>query len=95
MFVPVPILILIGLVFLLMTARILSTSRRTDPLLGSPKSVYQPETPAAPLTTLPPEIAEQVRALLAAGRKLEAVKIAREATRLGLQECKDLVEALA
>ncbi|WP_404334251.1 ribosomal protein L7/L12 [Sphingomonas sp. MMS12-HWE2-04] len=33
-----------------------------------------------------------MRALLAAGRKIDAIKIARDATGLGLRETKELVE---
>jgi ribosomal protein L7/L12 len=40
------------------------------------------------------EVEQQVCALLAAGRKVEAVKLAREATQLGLGDAKDLVESL-
>jgi ribosomal protein L7/L12 len=37
---------------------------------------------------------EQITAALAAGRKIEAIKICREATGKGLKEAKDFTEAL-
>jgi large subunit ribosomal protein L7/L12 len=36
----------------------------------------------------------RVRALLASGEKIEAIKVLREATGLGLTEAKSLVESL-
>ncbi len=44
--------------------------------------------------TLPPEVEEQVRAALAARKKIEAIKIFREATGLGLKESKEAIEAI-
>jgi ribosomal protein L7/L12 len=66
---------------------------------GGQAPVYRapaaPRLPAEALaTSLPPEVEEQVRALLAAGRKIDAIKLARDATHLGLKETKDLVESL-
>lgn len=40
------------------------------------------------------ELSERVRSLLAEGRKIEAIKVYREATSAGLKEAKDAVEAL-
>ncbi|MCT9933076.1 ribosomal protein L7/L12 [Planotetraspora sp. A-T 1434] len=49
--------------------------------------------------TLPPPVSadlqNHVRHLYAAGRKIEAIKVIREATGLGLREAKTLAEALA
>jgi ribosomal protein L7/L12 len=55
--------------------------------------------PAAPLTTTTATTAtpaglEGVRQALAAGRKIEAIKLYRELTGLGLKESKDAVEAM-
>ena len=41
-----------------------------------------------------PELAAEARALVASGKKIEAIKRWREATGLGLKEAKDAVEAL-
>lgn len=43
---------------------------------------------------LSPEAEEEVRAALASRRKIEAIKIYREATGLGLKESKEAVEAM-
>ncbi|MGY4395817.1 large subunit ribosomal protein L7/L12 [Sphingomonas sp. UYAg733] len=100
MFVPIPVLIVIGAIFILLLALALRPSRGRDPLLGGQPSAYRPlptrrESPAtAPVTVLPPEVEAEVRALLAAGRKIDAIKLAREVTHLGLKDTKDLVEAL-
>jgi Ribosomal protein L7/L12 C-terminal domain len=40
------------------------------------------------------ELKEQVRSLLLQGNKIEAIKIYREATGLGLKESKDAVELI-
>jgi hypothetical protein len=41
------------------------------------------------------EISDQVIAAIGAGRKIEAIKILREETGLGLKEAKDVVDSLA
>ena len=41
------------------------------------------------------EISDQVIAAIDAGRKIEAIKILREETGLGLKEAKDVVDSLA
>jgi hypothetical protein len=89
MFVPIPILIAAGLLILVLIAMIARAGRRRDPLMGG----ASPRVPV-PVATLSPEVERQVRAQLAAGRKIQAIKIARDATHLGLKETKDLVEAL-
>ncbi len=43
---------------------------------------------------LPPEALAEVRAALAAGNKIEAIKLYREHTGLGLKEAKDAVDAM-
>ncbi|WP_442679815.1 ribosomal protein L7/L12 [Sphingomonas sp. ASY06-1R] len=50
--------------------------------------------PSAALSpaTLTPEVEAEARALLAAGRKINAIKVVRDATHMGLSESKDLVE---
>jgi large subunit ribosomal protein L7/L12 len=93
MFVPIPVLIGAGLVVLVLLVLIARSGRRRDPLLGGQPPVYRGTNPL-PLAALPGDIEPQVRALLAAGRKIEAIKLARDATHLGLRDTKDLVEAL-
>ena len=103
MFVPLPVLIAAGLLILVLIAIILRSARKRDPLMGGAPRAYRsaPPTPLASLPaaslpggTLPPEVEADVRALLAAGRKIEAIKLARDATHLGLKETKDLVDAM-
>ncbi len=79
-----------------------ASSRGRDPLMGGGRGRARPIAPAAleacrrrrRLLPLPPEVEEQVRALLAAGRKIDAIKLARDVTHLGLKETKDLVESM-
>jgi len=49
---------------------------------------------AAPIGDVPPELERELRELLAAGRKLEAIKLVRAATGLGLAEAKARVERM-
>jgi len=100
MFIPMPVLIAIGLALLLLVGWALRASRGRDPLMGGRRAPTRPASLAAgnvagvPVAILPPEIEEQVRGLLTAGRKLEAIKLTREATHCGLKEAKDLVESM-
>lgn len=102
MFVPIPVLIAIGVVFLVLLALALRSSRGRDPLMGGGQVPrYRPlptadkaMATAAPVLPLPPEVEQQVRALLAAGRKIDAIKLARDVTHLGLKDTKDLVESM-
>lgn len=50
--------------------------------------------PVTPLAPPSPEVVSQARALLAAGKKLEAIKLVRAECRAGLKEAKDYVESL-
>ena len=85
MFIPIPVVIVIlvvgGLVILLGRSR---SGKVHDPL----------EDAGAALPTRSAEIEAQARALLADGNKIEAIKLVREATGLGLKEAKDFVERL-
>ncbi|MBM4784177.1 MAG: hypothetical protein GQE15_41435 [Archangiaceae bacterium] len=49
---------------------------------------------AAPVVPTAPAPASSVQALLREGRKIEAIKLYREQTGLGLKEAKDAVEAM-
>ena len=94
MFIPMPVLIAIGIAMLLVGLA-LRASRRRDPLMGGRQpSARAASLARAPAVILPPEVEEQVRGLLTAGRKLEAIKLTREATHCGLKEAKDLVELM-
>lgn len=48
-----------------------------------------------PMTPAPPEIPEEVRKLALEGKKIEAIKILRHKTGLGLKEAKDQVDEIA
>lgn len=98
MFIPLPVLIAAGVLILVLIAMIARAGRKRDPLMGgAPPRAYRGTKPVprpVPVATLSPEVEREVRALLAAGRKIQAIKLARDATHLGLKETKDLVEAL-
>lgn len=99
MFIPMPVLIAIGVALLLLAGWALRASRRRDPLMGGQAPARRApltasEVSGVPAASLPPEIEELVRALLTAGRKIEAIKLVREATHIGLKEAKDLVESM-
>ena len=100
MFIPVPVLIAIGVALLLLVGWALRSSRGRDPLMGGGRApAYRAPVAAStvsgePAASLPPEVEELVRALLTAGRKIEAIKLVREASHLGLKEAKDLVESM-
>jgi len=98
MFIPMPMLIAIGIALLLLVGWALRASRRRDPLMGGTPARRAPlaVSPVAGTrpVVLPPEIEGQVRELLTAGRKIEAIKLARETTHCGLREAKDLVESM-
>lgn len=99
-----PVLAAIGILFVALL--FFAFRRRGDAgdLMGPPRAGGQTVFPRTPLPTPPhappggggltPEVEEQVRALLAAGEKINAVKLVRQATGLGLREALDLVEAL-
>jgi hypothetical protein len=106
MYLPVPVLVAIGLAFLVLI--LLAFRRRSGPrdLMAPPPSpgtfAPPPGTPpsrswpagAVPVGGLPPELEAEVRRLLAAGNKIEAIKQVRAATHLGLAEAKDMVERM-
>jgi hypothetical protein len=99
MFVPVPIVIVVSLIFFAMIAWIARSSRRRDPLLGGSSPTGRPaavsgsnDKPVTSLATLPPDVDLQVRALIKAGRTIDAIKLVRNTTHLGLKESKELVE---
>ena len=58
-----------------------------------------PRTEAAPAMSVPspagPPVSPEVVQLALAGKKIEAIKVLREQTGLGLKESKDIVDTLA
>jgi large subunit ribosomal protein L7/L12 len=106
MFVPVPVLAAFGIAFLvllLMAFRrrsgerdLVAPPRRSGSPAPSPRAVPPGawSAGAAPIGDLAAEVDGDVRALMAAGRKIEAIKLVRASTGLGLAEAKDLVERM-
>lgn len=60
---------------------------------AAPPPTPAPSPPGGPMS-LPPEVEAEVRALMARGQKIEAIKRVREVTRSGLKEAMDFVERL-
>ena len=105
MYIPVPMLAVIAVAFLFLLAFAFRRRDGERDLIAPPRTVVPPASarfgPAAAeagnartANFLPPEIADEVRALSAAGRKIEAIKLVRESTGLGLAEAKQLVERM-
>lgn len=71
------------------------TTTRTKEVVHSTSRLVSQGT--APLDDLPAQLAwvADVRDLVAGGRKIEAVKVVRQQTGMGLKEAKDAVEAIA
>lgn len=101
MSVPVPLLAA-GLVLLVVLFWLALRRRGDRDLLAPPPSLravpppldapsVRPAPAAAPA---PVDLESQLKALLAGGRKIEAIKRLREATGLGLAEAKDWVETI-
>jgi large subunit ribosomal protein L7/L12 len=97
MYVSVPVLIAAGAVLLALLALALRRRGRqpdqTDPPRNAPPPRAWPAG-AAPIGELPPDLAAEVHALLAQDRKIEAIKLVRQATHLGLREAKEMVERM-
>ena len=97
MYLPLPVLAALGIVFLVLIVLVLRRRSGDRDLIAPPGRAELPRRrladPGAGIE-LPPEVETEVRALLAAGNKIEAIKLVREATRLGLAEAKDLVERM-
>lgn len=64
------------------------SSRRSSDLVGD-------QIAQRPVAAPGPDLDAQARRLAASGRKIEAIKVYREATGLGLAEAKEAVERLA
>ncbi|GAB2957710.1 hypothetical protein GCM10027280_53020 [Micromonospora polyrhachis] len=61
---------------------------------GLGKLPFVPTSPGSSLSDVPPAVLDQVRKLHHRGRKIEAIKVLRQHTRLGLKEAKEAVERL-
>ena len=100
MFVPVPLLILAGIVFGMLLVLAFRPRQPSRDLMAAPRSQSQYRPIAAqpasmPVNgTLPPEVEAQVNDLLRNDQLIQAIKLVREATGLGLREAKDLAEAM-
>ena len=95
MFVPLPLLILAGLVFVVLLGLALRPRRWSDDLLSAPRvPVRKLAVRPGQRPDLPPEVDAQVRALVADGQAISAIKLVREATGLGLKEAKDMVDGM-
>jgi hypothetical protein len=100
MYLPMPVLAAIGVSFLALV--LLAWRRRGGErdLIAPPRPGVPAQPPrawpagAAPIGDLAEEVAGEVRAQLAAGHKIEAIKLVRAATGLGLAEAKDMVERM-
>lgn len=68
--------------------------------LGTPQAISEPAAAGAMTNTAPAymptraDLEGEVRVMLAAGNKIEAVRLVRERTSMGLKEAKDLVDAI-
>lgn len=69
-----------------------SGPRDRDSLLRPPSALGSPRTTRPPALTA--EVLEEVHALIAANRKIDAIRLVRESSGLGLKEAKDFVETL-
>jgi len=98
MYVPLPALIAAGLALLVLLVLALRRRGRSTDLTAPPRYAAPAPRPwpagAAPIGDLPPDLALEVRALLDQDRKIEAIKLVRQATNLGLAEAKEMVERM-
>ena len=67
---------------------------RPPPGLGRDGRARSAPPPSMRAAVLPADVEAEVLALLGAGRKIDAIKLVRAATGLGLGEAKDLVERM-
>ncbi|MCB2015417.1 MAG: ribosomal protein L7/L12 [Sphingobium sp.] len=99
MYISMPVLIgaaiAIIVIFLLLLRRASGGARRQNELMGIDNDHFSKGVPSAPqLAALTPEIEGEIREMVAAGKKIEAIRLARETTGMGLKEAKEYVERL-
>jgi ribosomal protein L7/L12 len=95
MFVPLPVLIGLAAALLLLLVLLARSMRRGgDADLADIARDLAQRRAASAGAEVPPELAAQLRALLAARDKIGAIKELREATGMGLKDAKDFVERL-
>ena len=95
MFVPLPLLILAGLVFVVLLVLAMRPRGRSDDLMAAPRSrVQRVAVPARQKLELSSETRVEVERLLANGQVINAIKLVREATGSGLKEAKDAVDEM-
>ncbi|MCP2327275.1 ribosomal protein L7/L12 [Hamadaea flava] len=86
---PPAIALLIGVAIVAFILGRTTKSRRPDDLVSAQMAARVPGTPR------PSANGDEVAALLAEGKKIQAIKLYRELTGVGLKEAKDAVEAMA
>jgi len=99
MYIPMSWLIGIGvvivLIFIMLWRRGSANARHRDALMGIDSDHFSRGQPSAPaLAALTPEIEDKVRQLLGARKKIDAIRLVRETTGMGLKEAKEYVERL-
>jgi hypothetical protein len=95
MFVPLPLLILAGLVFLVLLVMALRPRGRSDDLIAPRRSRVQPvPVRAGQKLELSGETRVEVARLLANDQVINAIKLVREATGSGLKDAKDVVDEM-
>jgi ribosomal protein L7/L12 len=95
MYIPLPLLILAGLVFLVLLVMAMRPRGRSDDLMAAPRSrVQRVAVPAGQKLELSSETRVEVERLLANGQVINAIKLVREATGSGLKEAKDAVDEM-
>jgi hypothetical protein len=95
MFVPLPLLILAGLVFLVLLVMALRPQGRSDDLIAVPRPrVQRVAVRAGQKLELSSETRIEVERLLANDRVISAIELVRETTGSGLKEAKDMVDEM-
>lgn len=95
MFVPLPLLILAGLVFLVLLVMAMRPRGRSDDLMAVPRPRVQPvAVRAGQKLELSSETRTEVERLLANDQVINAIKLVREATGSGLKDAKDAVDEM-
>ncbi len=86
-------------VLLLLVGYAMGSRRREGSDLMAPPRPARPTPPRAsvapaPFLVVPPDVRAKIAAALQAGKKIEAIKLMREASGMGLAEAKAAVEAM-